>query len=513
MNKKTNGTKTLLMSVLMSAPGPLVVGLGLLSGRSSTQIADFVRRSSELLAIIASFVVYQLTSKKGAEHKKAKLERLSNIFVGAMMCLGGSFMIALSLMPKADNKGNVIPGLTIAVLGVVANTLFWRKYTKLNRAQPNAILAVQARLYRAKSLVDCCVTAALLSVALFPNSAVSAQLDLIGSFIVAVYLVWCGIQTIWEATRKYAISSELFPWNLFAPPISEKFLALAASHMKPPGFLWRDKQTEVSEHNIPTCDGENISCFVLSPKGLADNAPCLVYCHGGGFVLEAAGYHYRNALQYAQKAGCRIVFPQYRLAPAHPHPVFFEDCYSTFCWVCQNAHSLGIDAQKIGVGGDSAGATLAAAACQMALERSHPVKPKFQMLIYPFLDARNNSESCRRFTDTPMWNSRLSDRIGPMTKADRDSENYTWYSPAEAKSFQDLPPAYIETAEFDCLHDDGILYGKLLEEAGVEVVLNETKGTMHGFDIAQKASVTRDALAKRISFINGAFEKADDDIC
>ena len=151
MSNKKSGTRTLLMSVLMSAPGPLVVGLGLMAGRSSTQIADFVRRSSELLAIIMAFVVYQVTARDGStdEKRKAKLERISNIFVGAMMCLGGSFMIALAFLSESGDKGNVIPGLSIAVLGVIANTLFWRKYTKLNKADPNAILAVQARLYRA----------------------------------------------------------------------------------------------------------------------------------------------------------------------------------------------------------------------------------------------------------------------------------------------------------------------------------------------------------------------------
>jgi len=200
MSSKKSGSRTLLMSVLMSSPGPLVVGLGLLSGRSATQIADFFRRSSELLAIIMAYIVYKITTKDGACDKirKSKLERISNLFVGAMMCLGGSIMLVLAFFSENTDKGNVIPGLSIAVLGVIANTLFWRKYTRLNKAEPNAILAVQARLYRAKSLVDGCVTIALLSVVLMPRSLVSYWLDLIGSIIVAVYLIICGIQTIRE---------------------------------------------------------------------------------------------------------------------------------------------------------------------------------------------------------------------------------------------------------------------------------------------------------------------------
>ena len=205
MSDKTtkSGSRTLLLSVLMSSPGPLVVGLGLLAGRSSTQIADFVRRSAELLAIIMSFVVYRITTKEDIcdEAKRARLEKRSNAFVGAMMCLGGSFMVLLAFLSDTTDKGNVIPGLAIAVLGVIANTAFWIKYTRLNRAQPNAILQVQSRLYRAKALVDSCVTVALLSVVIAPASPVSYWLDFTGSLIVAVYLIYCGVQTIWE-TRK-----------------------------------------------------------------------------------------------------------------------------------------------------------------------------------------------------------------------------------------------------------------------------------------------------------------------
>ena len=118
------------------------------------------------------------------------------------MCLGGSLMLLLAFASENEDKGNVIPGLVIALLGVIANTFFWRKYTKLNKAEPNAIIAVQARLYRAKSLVDSCVTIALLSVALFPEAKASYYLDLIGSIIVALYLIWCGIQTIFERLKQ-----------------------------------------------------------------------------------------------------------------------------------------------------------------------------------------------------------------------------------------------------------------------------------------------------------------------
>ena len=104
-----------------------------------------------------------------------------------------------------------------------------------------------------------------------------------------------------------------------------------------------------------------------------------------------------------------------------------------------------------------------------------------------------------------MWNSKLSHRIAPMTAVDKDRADYVWYSPVEADSFVGFPPAYIETAEFDCLHDDGMLYAERLQRDGVDVTLNQTLGTMHGFDIVQSAKTTKQALLARIQFMKNHF--------
>lgn len=204
MNKKS-GSNTLLMSVIMSAPGPIVVGLGLLAGKSSTQLADFVRRSAELLAIIMAFAVYRLTVKDGNtdESRRARLERASNLFVGAMMCLSGIIMLVLAVSGGSNEKGNVVPGLIIAALGMIANTIFWLRYKKLSVQSGNAILAVQSRLYRAKAFVDISVTAVLLTVLLFPLAKFTGILDIVGSAVVAVYLLRCGIITLLENRAKH----------------------------------------------------------------------------------------------------------------------------------------------------------------------------------------------------------------------------------------------------------------------------------------------------------------------
>lgn len=204
--KSKSGERTLLASVLLSAPGPLVVGLGLALGRSSTQLADFIRRTAELTAIIVSWAIFCLTNKDAEQDaaKKARLERVAGLCVGAAMCVSGAAMLMLALFTESGEKGNVIPGLVIAVLGVTTNAWFWLRYRGLNRAQPNAILAVQSRLYRAKTLVDACVTAALATVAAAPASAAAYYMDLAGTAVVALYLIVSGMGTLHGERGKQA---------------------------------------------------------------------------------------------------------------------------------------------------------------------------------------------------------------------------------------------------------------------------------------------------------------------
>lgn len=196
--KKSSAERTLFMSVLLSAPGPLAVGIGLLVGKSSTQLADFVRRTAELAALVVSWLVYRALHRDGADnqHRKMKLEFFATGGVGIAMCLGGVTMALLALFSSADDKGNVVPGLIIALLGVVTNSWFWFRYARLHQEQPSAILAVQIRLYRAKSLVDLCVTAALLSVLLSPGSQLAKVMDTAGSLVVAAYLVVSGVRVL-----------------------------------------------------------------------------------------------------------------------------------------------------------------------------------------------------------------------------------------------------------------------------------------------------------------------------
>lgn len=205
--KRKSGERTLRASVILSSPGPIVVGIGLLLGRSSTQLADFIRRTAELVAIIVSWAVYSVTHKdpEAGAQRKIRLERIAGLCVGAAMCLGGAAMLLVAFLSAGGEKGNVIPGLVIAVLGVTTNSWFWLRYRRLDRTDPNAILAVQSRLYRAKALVDACVTIALATVAISPASAAAHYMDAAGSVVVAVYLIINGAITIFGRSAQARI--------------------------------------------------------------------------------------------------------------------------------------------------------------------------------------------------------------------------------------------------------------------------------------------------------------------
>ena len=305
---------------------------------------------------------------------------------------------------------------------------------------------------------------------------------------------------------KHPISKEFFPFNMFAPPMSRKFVLLAQKYMKTPKLLWKDPELEVQTRQITGYRDGKIEVYIISPKDLSASAPCLINFHGGGFVFEGYTSHYRLAMAYAREGRCKVVYVRYRLAPQYPFPYPQEDCYAALCWVHEHAEELGIDPGRIAVAGDSAGGTLSAVSCLMARDRGAAVKPKFQLLVYPWLDGRNESDSYRKYTDTPMWNSTLSKKVGPIIDPAPSSVPLAHRSPVEAESHADLPPAYMEAAEFDCLHDDGVLYARLLRENGIPVEFHEVKGAMHGFDTVLNAPTSQAMLKKRIAYIKKMFD-------
>lgn len=304
----------------------------------------------------------------------------------------------------------------------------------------------------------------------------------------------------------YPIHSDFQKWTKMKPPLKAELLPPTQKLM---GMLFtREKSTPkltVSHQEIPAADGTGIRALLYSPVSLKEPAPCLVYYHGGGFVFPAAPYHYELARAYALGASCRVLFVDYRLAPKYPFPVPMEDCYAAWCWAHEHGNGLGIDPARIAVGGDSAGGDLAAAVSLAARDRGQAV-PCAQMLVYPVTDMRMITESVKTYTDTPMCNSRDMEKYREFYLPDPTAGKKDYASPIEAESLASLPPAYIETAEFDCLHDEGILYGERLQEFGVSVELHQTKGTMHGFDVVMESSIVKESIEKRVAFLKRSFQ-------
>ncbi len=259
---------------------------------------------------------------------------------------------------------------------------------------------------------------------------------------------------------------------------------------------------------------------IFTPDDADSPAPALIYVHGGAFCYKAAVYHKKLACIYASKAKCKVFFADYHLALSHPYPAGIEDIRALYKYVALHAEELGIDPDRIGLAGDSAGATIAALVCN-GYEKDKLVKPCLQMLVYPLTDADMETQSMKKYTDTPFWDSTymprmwdiylgdqnkgaFEDEAGCVLKDDFKIEALPMYSVLPAS----IPDTYIETAEFDCLHDEGVLYGQRLEKAGAKVELNDTKGTFHGYDMALDTQIVTDSVKKRLSFLRRHFTKA-----
>jgi len=190
--------KVLLTALLLSTPGAVVTGIAALSSHSTTQFADFIRRSMELVAMFISWWVFSQLQRdqKLGEVDHTRLERAAGL--GVAIAMGGSgvvmLVITLSRLSAFEPGGNVMMGLIIAVLGALMNGWFWWRYTVLSREQYSAVIAAQQKLYRAKALVDLCVVTALAAVVIAPFHPVTPYVDLVGSIFVAGYLLWNGLR-------------------------------------------------------------------------------------------------------------------------------------------------------------------------------------------------------------------------------------------------------------------------------------------------------------------------------
>ena len=254
-----------------------------------------------------------------------------------------------------------------------------------------------------------------------------------------------------------------------------KMRALLEANPIPPPHIYR-----VEDRHIPGADG-NVAARVYTPEG---NPPMgvLVYFHGGGWVLGDLESHDRVCRALANRAGCVVVSVDYRLAPEHVFPAGAEDCYAATKWVAENAASLGADASRLAVGGDSAGGNLAAVVSMMARDRGGPSHqfPVAAFIRSPIarstLPRRRNLPPTATCCRAPTWNG--SGKITPTRLLEK---NNPYACPLRAKDLNGLPPALVLTASHDPLRDEGERFAERLIAAGVKVTCTRYEGVTHGF--------------------------------
>jgi acetyl esterase len=243
------------------------------------------------------------------------------------------------------------------------------------------------------------------------------------------------------------------------------------------------------------------------PPGVGPRAPALVFFHGGGWVVGSIEGHDAPCGDLARRAGCVVVSVDYRLAPEHPYPAAMDDAYGAYLAVREIATELGIDPDRVAVGGDSAGGNLAAAVClRCKLEGS--AVPAAQLLVYPVTDLSREAPSYELFAEGFLL-TRAGMRyfIGHYTP-EQSQRLQPLASPLLAEDLSGLPQALVLVAGFDPLRDEGLAYADRLAGAGVAVERQLYETTFHGFfNMAELASVAdraMDAAARWLRSVGSA---------
>lgn len=236
---------------------------------------------------------------------------------------------------------------------------------------------------------------------------------------------------------------------------------------------------------------------LIKPAGVEGQVPALIWIHGGGFVLSNAESDDAFCAGLAQNLGIAIANVDYRLSPEVVYPAAVNDCYSVARYVAEHAERLGIDADRLGVGGRSAGGALAAGLALLIRDKQE-IRINYQLLDVPMLDDRVETPSAMTFVDVPLFpteNVRLSWEYY-LAGMDRTKVPiYAAPARASAEQLAGLPPTFISVMEFDALRDEGMRYASSLMEAGVPVEFHSYRGTFHGSGQISSARVSKKVRA------------------
>ncbi len=286
-----------------------------------------------------------------------------------------------------------------------------------------------------------------------------------------------------EITEFIRINEELFPDNGLALTIElqrERYNSLASSFDFPytDGIESEDCYISLSDRQIPIRVYRNQS---------NNDLPTLVYLHGGGWILGDLNSHDSIVAEIASRADVNAVSVDYRLAPEHRYPAAFDDAYDAICYLKTNGAKLGLDTERLAVGGDSAGGNLTAACCLRSRDENGP-DICAQILIYPALAPDVTLPSHKELANSPLGtkDDMLYYYLQYFGKPPPYNDAYTM--PLAAGDFRGLPPAFVISAEYDVLRDDARVYTQRLEQADVSCEYVEGEGLIHGFLRARRMS-------------------------
>jgi acetyl esterase len=281
---------------------------------------------------------------------------------------------------------------------------------------------------------------------------------------------------------------ERFGWPDFAdldPADARSEIEREARVLAPP----RDRSVSVATLELPGPAGPR-PARLYTPAGAPRRGPLLLYLHGGGWVFGSPATHDGVSRFLACHARVRVLSASYRLAPKHRFPAAVEDAHAALEWTIANADELGAD--RVGVGGDSAGGNLATVVANTNRERL-----AFQLLIYPVTDLSREHDSYATFADGPLLTARQMRWFRSQYLGRDDDALDPRASPLLADDLAAMPPTYLALAGFDPLYDEGLAYGSRLQEADVDTTLAPHPRQVHAFAELTAASPSARAALRQ----------------
>lgn len=267
-----------------------------------------------------------------------------------------------------------------------------------------------------------------------------------------------------------------------------------------------EKIASVEDRFLPGPHGK-IPVRIYKPT-LEKDLPVIMYFHGGWFSRGDLETHDPTVRALAKACGFTVIAVDYRLAPENPFPYGADDCYAATKWVYENGKELDVDASRMAVVGDSAGATLAAVVAQRARKYKAP-KLALQALVYPASDASLNTSSWKQFEKGPVLTLEGAIQAWNWYVPNADDRNNPEASILRARDFQGLAPALVITGENDPLRDEGEAYANAMKKNGVDVTLTRYPGMIHGFfQMAGYIDAGRRAIKQVADALKKALEKS-----